>query len=201
MIEKHRYWYFNTLSKKFINDLLLYGKQQELGDGVIGKNNEPLEKKELYKTRKSKVAFINEYWINKELTPFINDANINADWKFHLSETEPSQFTYYNSDNSFYGWHQDSFSEPYENHNVSSLNGKYRKMSSIISLSDKEEYEGGELEFCWIQEGNYVVHVCKELYKKGAMVVFPSYIFHRVKPITKGERYSLVTWIVGEKFK
>ena len=74
-------------------------------------------------------------------------------------------------------------------------------MSSIISLSDKEEYEGGELEFCWIQEGNYVVHVCKELYKKGAMVVFPSYIFHRVKPITKGERYSLVTWIVGEKFK
>ena len=77
MIEKHRYWYFNTLSKKFINDLLLYGKQQELGDGVIGKSNEPLEKKELYKTRKSKVAFINKYWINKEIAPFINDANIN----------------------------------------------------------------------------------------------------------------------------
>ena len=146
-------------------------------------------------------CFLNQYWINNIICPFVSDANRNGGWNFSLTEVESSQFTHYTSDNSFYGWHQDSFTEPYENNPNPALNGKYRKMSSIIILSDKEEYEGGELEFCWINEGKYVTHTCTELFKKGNMIVFPSYVFHRVKPVTKGERYSLVTWTLGEKFK
>ena len=203
MIDKHRYWFFNNLPVKFIDDLLRYGKEQKLEDGIVGKNDERWKdhKDELYKTRKSKVCFLNEYWINNIICPFVFDANRNGGWNFSLTEVESSQFTHYTSDNSFYGWHQDSFTDPYENNPNPALNGKYRKMRSIIILSDKEEYEGGELEFCWINEGKYVTHTCTELFKKGNMIVFPSYVFHRVKPVTKGERYSLVTWTLGEKFK
>ena len=37
--------------------------------------------------------------------------------------------------------------------------------------------------------------------KKGGIVVFPSFVWHRVKPVTKGIRYSLVVWILGQPFK
>ena len=57
MIDKHRYWFFNNLPVKFIDDLLRYGKEQKLEDGIVGKNDERWKdhKDELYKTRKSKV--------------------------------------------------------------------------------------------------------------------------------------------------
>ena len=42
---------------------------------------------------------------------------------------------------------------------------------------------------------------CKELQKKGTVVTFPSYVWHRVKPVTKGVRYSLVFWHLGYPFK
>ena len=37
--------------------------------------------------------------------------------------------------------------------------------------------------------------------KKGTIIVFPSYLVHRVKPVVKGTRYSLVVWFCGEPFK
>ena len=201
MNEKYRYWYFDNLSIKFINDLLLYGKQHTLEDGVIGDSSKELDKEQLYKKRKSKITFLNEFWINRQITAFMSEANINAGWNYQLNELEPSQFTFYDSNKAFYGWHQDSHHEVYRNHPIKSLNNKTRKVSCIIPLSNKEEYEGGELEFCWIEEGELKTHVCKEIYKKGTILVFPSYLFHRVTPVTAGKRYSLVIWAVGDKFK
>ena len=42
---------------------------------------------------------------------------------------------------------------------------------------------------------------CKEIFPKGSIVVFPSFLWHRVKPVTKGTRYSLVLWHLGYPFK
>jgi PKHD-type hydroxylase len=55
-----------------------------------------------------------------------------------------------------------------------------------------EDYEGGEFEFFDDKR------LIKE--KTGTVIVFPSYIVHRVRPVTKGIRYSLVVWFCGEPF-
>ena len=61
-----------------------------------------------------------------------------------------------------------------------------------MSIILNDEYEGGEFEF-----------FAKDtiLSKRGTIIVFPSYMQHRVKPVTKGTRYSLVTWFCGEPFQ
>ena len=66
-----------------------------------------------------------------------------------------------------------------------------RKISIVLQLSDPEEYEGGELEMFVSKD------IQKIPKKKGAAVLFPSYCMHRVTPVTKGERRSIVLWVSG----
>lgn len=70
-----------------------------------------------------------------------------------------------------------------------------RKLSITVQLSDESEYEGGELEFV---TGCEKKHATK---KQGDVIVFPSYLLHKVNPITRGKRCSLVTWIGGPPFR
>ena len=86
-----------------------------------------------------------------------------------------------------YDWHFDVGEGP--------LNGG-RKLSVSIQLSDPSEYEGGELQFSL--DGDKVVVAEKE---QGTVIIFPSYLRHRVTPVTKGTRRSLVTWITGPPFR
>ena len=37
--------------------------------------------------------------------------------------------------------------------------------------------------------------------EQGTLILFPSYVLHEVKPVTKGERNSLVSWVTGKQFK
>jgi len=73
-------------------------------------------------------------------------------------------------------------------------------------LTDGSEYSGGELEFDF---RNYspnmrdeIKHLrkAKEILPKGSIIVFPSFVWHRVKPVTAGTRYSLVVWNLGYPF-
>ena len=41
------------------------------------------------------------------------------------------------------------------------------------------------------------IYECKEIRPRGSIVVFPSFVWHRVKPVTSGTRYSLVIWNLG----
>ena len=70
-----------------------------------------------------------------------------------------------------------------------------RKLSFTIQLSDSNDYEGGDLQF------GPVIESKPEIKKKGNITIFPSYVWHRVTPITKGDRYALVGWIHGPTFK
>ena len=70
-----------------------------------------------------------------------------------------------------------------------------------LSLSNPNDYEGGNLEFDFRdnEEGSQP-RVCKEIRKKGSIIVFPSFVWHRVTPVTKGLRHSLVCWNIGKPF-
>jgi PKHD-type hydroxylase len=70
-----------------------------------------------------------------------------------------------------------------------------RKLSFSIQLSDSNDYEGGDLEFL-----NSVTKK-EDLRKKGCIIIFPSFLAHKITPVTKGTRLSLVGWIHGETYK
>ena len=99
--------------------------------------------------------------------------------------TEPAQFTHY-LESGFYDWHMDN-----------DVMGKHqppvRKISMTLLLSDPSTFEGGELEF--MQKGKIVK------LKQGQAIFFASWLQHRVKPVTQGERKSLVMWFGGPPFK
>jgi len=74
-------------------------------------------------------------------------------------------------------------------------------------LTDGSEYSGGELEFDFRQYAppsrDESIHIRKapEILPKGSIIIFPSFVWHRVKPVTRGVRYSLVVWHLGYPFK
>jgi PKHD-type hydroxylase len=82
-----------------------------------------------------------------------------------------------------YGWHIDIGMGKQSN----------RKLAISVQLSPSDDYEGGDLEFMGIQQ--------KAPKDRGMAIVFPSYLFHRVNPVTKGCRQSLVSWISGNPFR
>jgi len=83
-------------------------------------------------------------------------------------------------------------------------NQRIRKLSVTCSLSDPDDYEGGDLEFSLYNpersKRNNLIK-CTQIRPKGSIVVFPSYIWHRVNPVIKGTRYSLVIWNQGDPFR
>jgi PKHD-type hydroxylase len=70
-----------------------------------------------------------------------------------------------------------------------------RKLSLVLQLSDPSEYEGGDLE---IMSEVEPTQVKKE---KGLVAAFPSFMLHRVTPVTKGIRRTLVVWLSGPRFR
>tara|TARA_R100001132_G_C3245294_1_gene74511 strand:+ start:164 stop:775 length:612 start_codon:yes stop_codon:yes gene_type:complete len=199
---KYCYWHFkNALSKKFCDDIFTYCKDLKLNKGKVGKNKD-MSTKDLKKVRDSDVIFLNQMWIYREFQPFIQRANKNAGWNFQWDFTEPIQFTEYKKDQ-FYGWHHDGWEEPYNDPKNLNMHGKIRKLSIIAMLSDPKDYKGGELEFDLRNRtnGKPSLILCKEGYPKGSIIIFPSFVWHRIKPVTAGVRNSLVGWNVGHPFK
>jgi PKHD-type hydroxylase len=128
-------------------------------------------------------------------------ANASAGWNFNWDFSESCQFTKYKL-NQFYDWHCDSWDQPYNNLDNKDTHGKIRKLSVTCSLSDPKDYKGGELEFQFRNTDDPTpTRPCLEILPRGSIVVFPSFVWHRVKPVTEGTRYSLVIWNLGYPFK
>jgi PKHD-type hydroxylase len=209
----NHYWYFTkALSEKFCNRVIELGKKVNKEVAITGHQTLKLQKskklskeelKNLKKIRNSNIAWLSEQWIYDELHPYINEANKNAGWNFQWDWSEACQFTIYKK-NQFYDWHADSWEKPYDDPSNLNTNGKIRKLSMTLSLSDENDYEGGDLEFDprnYHNIKNSKTLICKEVKPKGSLVVFPSFVYHRVTPVTKGTRYSLVMWNLGHPFK
>jgi len=204
------YWYFpSALTPRFCDDVIAYANaQKESMARTGGYENQELNKdqvKNMQRKRKSDLVWLNDTWIYKELHPYVHEANKNAGWNFEWDRSESCQFTKYKL-NQYYDWHCDSWDKPYDKPDRLDY-GKIRKLSMTCQLTDGSEYEGGELEFDF---RNYDPHMrdetqhlkkAKEILPKGSIIVFPSFVWHRVKPVTSGTRYSLVAWHLGQPFK
>ena len=211
---EHHYWYFKqALPVHLCKDIVAYGLKHTAGTAIIrgfstGNQTRDLKKnplnkqeiKKLHKIRNSNVSWLDDPWIYKEIHPYINEANRNAGWNFEWDWSESIQFTHYRL-NYHYDWHRDSSEKPYNDPNNKNRVGKIRKLSATVALSPPEDYRGGNLEFNFGNSIKSKATVCEEAKSQGSIIVFPSFMFHRVTPVTKGTRYSLVLWQLGEPFK
>jgi len=198
------YWYFTAaIPPKLCDDIIKYGlSQSEIIARTGNYGNKKLSKdeiKNLKRKRNSDLVWLNENWIYKELHPYIHQANRLAGWNFQWDTSEAIQFTKYKL-NQYYDWHCDSWDKP-------DRNNKIRKLSMTCQLTDGSEYQGGELEFDFrnydppMRDESKHLKQAKEILPKGSIIVFPSFVWHRVKPVTKGVRYSMVMWNLGYPFK
>ena len=205
------YWSFKSaLSPRLCDDIIKHALSKEEKIARTGEvRDRKLTKEEIFnlqKKRKSDVVWLDDTWIYKEIHPFIHEANEKAGWNFDWNFSESCQFTKYKL-NQFYDWHCDSWEKPYNNPNNPNTHGKIRKLSVTCQLTDGSEYEGGELQFDFRNYDPYMrdedkhVVTSKEILPKGSIIVFPSFVWHRVQPVTKGTRYSLVIWNLGYPFK
>jgi len=222
---KNYYYYFQSaLPPKLCDDIIRYGTAHntemavtggvEREDGSGRKADGSLKKSvinNIQKKRKSDIVWLSDRWIYKEIHPYIHEANKKAGWNFEWNWSEACQFTKYGV-GQYYGWHCDSWVAPYirepnEQGVYPPDHGKIRKLSVTVSLNDPTEYEGGNLEFDfrnehdWERNKKRPVKACTEIRPRGSIIVFPSFVWHRVAPVTKGTRYSLVMWNLGYPFR
>ena len=207
-LNNHYCYFKSALPSRLCDDIIKHGLSHKETLGKTGDfDNKKLSKNDvndLKRKRNSNIVWLNDPWIYKELQPYIHKANKTAGWNFQWDMSESMQFTKYKL-NQYYDWHCDSWNKPYEQEGPQK--GKIRKLSMTCQLTDGSEYEGGELEFDY---RNYDPHMrneakhlkqVKEILSKGSIIVFPSFVWHRVKPVTSGTRYSLVVWHLGRPFR
>ena len=149
------------------------------------------------KSRVTQLRWLNESvpdLYNEGLTIALNFTNkANADFfGFDISGVcRYIQHTEYNK-GSFYDWHQDCFLGE-------SQEGVYeRKLSFSIQLSEPDSYTGGDLEFT--DDIIFTPEEKERLRQRGTVIVFPSFLQHRVTEVTEGQRYALVGWREGKQW-
>ena len=120
-----------------------------------------------------------------DLNMFIQKANRNHFGFGDIQITEQAQFTEY-PEGGFYDWHMDTDVTMEKEPPV-------RKISMTCLLSPENQFEGGDLEL--MAPGKRVK------LKQGHAIIFASFLNHRVAPVIKGVRQSLVMWFGGEPFK
>tara|TARA_R110000765_G_scaffold265343_1_gene364770 strand:+ start:74 stop:643 length:570 start_codon:yes stop_codon:yes gene_type:complete len=122
--------------------------------------------------------------VYNDINEFIQKINKNYFGFENIQITEEAQVSSY-SKGQFYEWHTDTRTNMKEEPPV-------RKLSMTLLLNDPSEFEGGDLEIA-----NNPISIMKQ----GHATIFASFLQHRVTPITKGVRKSLVMWFGGEPFK
>jgi len=174
---------YGPLDLRVLDKLVESAKQLPLHFGGVGESTEGAPPK----VRKSRVTFLKRSdfgYIYDMLFRIIESCN-NDVYNFALTGlSEDIQFTEYDASyEGHYAWHTDT-----------GVEASTRKLSVVVQLSDPSEYEGGEFQY---KIGNEDSTVPKE---KGSVIVFPSFLLHRVTPVTKGTRRSLALWVTGPSF-
>ena len=178
----------NVFSKEECEKIIKIGKKQGLKEAKVGES-ENIHIGNIDKTkRNSKITWIipsNEtHWVFEKITNISKELN-NRYFNFDIfGAIEGLQFTSYKAPGGNYGKHVDN-----------AYGITIRKLSITIQLSEPDKYEGGEL--CLYNTEKPIILQKKQ----GQIIMFPSYVLHEVKPVTKGERISLVVWLTGKQFK
>jgi PKHD-type hydroxylase len=193
------YYYFSSaISKEFCSKIISCSAGK-FYDGLEGRSGDVT----IY--RKNSVYFLDDS-ISQEVYnlvwPLLHKANDLGGWSFDIKSTETPQIAEYRK-GQFYNWHCDGKSDSlsvYKKEDVGEnefLLGNVRKLSLTLNLNDG--YEGGQFELAKLdRDGIRVMGVDNTI---GSITIFPSFLMHRVRPVTKGIRYSLVMWFLGPPFK
>ena len=121
-------------------------------------------------------------WVYEKMDAAVGAANRNC--QFELNGFEVFQIAAYQN-GGHYDWHMDLGKGPTST----------RKLGISLQLSDGNDYEGGDLEF---RGGGAPPVAPRDI---GTMIVFPSFMQHRITPVTRGVRRSLVAWVHGRPFR
>ena len=181
--------------KKIVDDVFIkkvesYMKWQKVETATIsdkGKDNQITD------VRRSKIHWMDNPEFERVLVPIyeelatkvreINDVY----WRYAINGWEAFQYTEYDeSYKGHYDWHSDIGPKCV-------FEDQTRKISFSLGLNDADEFEGGELVIKFgIDEQSYKL-------SKGEVLIFPSYLVHKVTPVTKGLRKVIVGWGVGPR--
>lgn len=160
----------------------------ELKEGEVGLGKNFGLSKEI---RDSQIKFFriqkDNSWIFHKLKNIVEKVNDDY-YNFDLVGFDRFQYSEYNGEGTKYDFHPDAFFGKKDS-------GLMRKLSLSLLLSDPEkDFEGGNFEI-------FTGRDLKLEPKKGRIILFPSWVIHRVAPIIKGNRKSIVVWVLGPKFK
>ena len=187
------YYWDNAFTEEQLNDIENYCETFDKQTATASDNDDG-------KLRKSKIA-----WFHKNEHPklhyFFNLLNltieqVNEDfYNFDLNGYSSVQYTSYDAEeNGEYGYHIDIHTGP-DMEDAHLKYGDTRKLSLSLILSDPQSYEGGNFTFK-LSEDEFEIEQ-----KRGRIIFFPSFFLHKVHPVTKGIRKSIVAWVEGPKFR
>lgn len=142
------------------------------------------------KTRDSKTTWLSsDHWIGGFCYHYVNKMNReNFQYDIDDFDNQTLQYTSYES-GEYYNWHVDADI-------TSQHDGRLRKLSFILQLSDPDDYEGGEVQL--MRSQNESIFLPKT---RGTISVFDSRTPHRVKKVLSGHRKSLIGWMTGPVWK
>lgn len=176
----------NGFTPEELDKICEYGDKLALADATIGYENATD-----CKIRSTQVGWIacnnDTAWLYDRLAHITRQLNAQF-YGFDLyGFVEDMQYTVYNADaEGHYRWHVD----------MSAKSSAQRKLSVVVQLSDPVDYEGGDLQVHF--ETTEPQTVVKQ---RGMVCAFPSWVMHRVTPVTSGIRKTLVVWTAGPCFK
>lgn len=184
-VNHFNYYYFqNAFTPEELNQIIELGESYPKEKAVTGG-----EESIISDYRISEVSWIpvemKSEWLFQKIANYAMTANKEMGWNFDIwGFGDQLQYTTYYGDGGHYDWHADM------GPGISN-----RKLSCVLQLSDKDDYEGGDLQML---NGASTITVERG---KALLCFFPSFVLHRVTPLTGGIRKSLVTWLCGANFR
>ena len=168
--------YEKVFDEEFIDELLKNTNRNNFNQGHVGTrvNLKQKRRKDLFYTdTETLIKIDNKYYesMYEDVKTNFSDIKYREKWKLGF---------YNHEDQGFYNLHTDTAGET-----------RYRVTSTVIMLTDPKDYEGGELHFPDLK--------LKFKLNKGDAIVFDSSLMHGVYPVTKGERYVLISFFFDDK--
>ena len=184
-INPHDYWKIDNYIPSYICDEIIKNHDNFIEGGVTAYVGAEKERSD---TRKSEIQWIKTpFYLNLVFDIF---RRVNDIFQFDIESIESLQLTRYTAPDGQYDFHVDS-----NGYSRKSVNQQVRKLSMSCLLNDSDDFDGGVFQ----------MNVSSDIYdiklNKGDLIIFPSYFRHRVTPVTRGTRYSLVAWACGKPFR
>ncbi len=173
-------WYTTSLPKAvcdLLNDEFIKLQSQAARMGLSAESSDP-------NGRDTTLRFAEkDHWFTSLLYGIGLQANKECNWNYDINSHENIQYAEYGKDQ-HYAWHTDSFTL---------MNTETdRKITVICLMNDPSDYEGGDLHIKHLQ-------VYRPIMEKGSIIAFPSFLEHRVIPVTSGKRFSSTLWLNGPR--